>query len=109
MAVGGLLEMWLGLITPIVVDVAEMEENGVFPCISRVINLNHLITASGVKSQAVTYFDGGQISALINPRGGGTRRLVEAATKVLEYWSGLREATSSVMLQLRTERISLDS
>jgi hypothetical protein len=42
--------------------------------------------------------------------GAATRRLIEAPTKkVLEYWSGLRKATSSVMLQLRTGKISLAS
>jgi hypothetical protein len=41
-----------------------MEENGVFPCISRVTNSNHLVIASGGKCQAVMCFDGGQISAL---------------------------------------------
>jgi hypothetical protein len=39
---------------------------------------------------------------------GPTRRLIEAPTKkVLEYWSGLRKATLSVMLQLRSGRIAL--
>jgi ribonuclease HI len=42
--------------------------------------------------------------------GAATRRLIEAPTKkVLEYWSGLRKATSSVMLQLRTGKVSLAS
>jgi ribonuclease HI len=42
--------------------------------------------------------------------GAATRRLIEApTTKVLQYWSGLRKATSSIMLQLRTGKISLAS
>lgn len=37
-----------------------------------------------------------------------TRRLIEAPTKTtLEYWSGLRKATASILIQLRTERIGL--
>ncbi|KAJ5318355.1 zinc knuckle domain protein [Penicillium atrosanguineum] len=37
-----------------------------------------------------------------------TRRLIETPTKkTLEYWSGLRKATASILMQLRTGRISL--
>ncbi|KUM56411.1 hypothetical protein ACN42_g10804 [Penicillium freii] len=37
-----------------------------------------------------------------------TRRLIEAPTKsTLEYWSGLRKATTSILMQLRTGRIGL--
>ncbi|KAJ6094457.1 hypothetical protein N7467_001970, partial [Penicillium canescens] len=37
-----------------------------------------------------------------------TKRLIEAPTKkTLEYWSGLRKATGSILMQLRTGRISL--
>ncbi|OQE34824.1 hypothetical protein PENCOP_c015G00163 [Penicillium coprophilum] len=37
-----------------------------------------------------------------------TRRLIEAPTKsTLEYWSGLRKATTSNLMQLRTGRIGL--
>ncbi|OQE71313.1 hypothetical protein PENNAL_c0107G01286, partial [Penicillium nalgiovense] len=37
-----------------------------------------------------------------------TRRLIEAPTKkTLEYWSGLRKATASILMQLRTGRIGL--
>lgn len=37
-----------------------------------------------------------------------TRRLIEAPTKkTLEYWSGLRQATTSILMQLRTGRIGL--
>ncbi|KAJ5819485.1 hypothetical protein N7474_005076 [Penicillium riverlandense] len=37
-----------------------------------------------------------------------TRRLIEAPTKkTLEYWSGLRKATASILMQLRAGRIGL--
>ncbi|KAJ5575967.1 reverse transcriptase [Penicillium sp. DV-2018c] len=37
-----------------------------------------------------------------------TKRLIEIPTKkTLEYWSGLRKATSSILIQLRTGRIGL--
>lgn len=37
-----------------------------------------------------------------------TRRLVEMPTmKTLEYWSGLRKATASILMQLRTGRVGL--
>ncbi|KAI1829205.1 hypothetical protein DTO027I6_9898 [Penicillium roqueforti] len=37
-----------------------------------------------------------------------TKRLIEAPTKkTLEYWSGLRKATGSILMQLRTGRIGL--
>ncbi|OQD74221.1 hypothetical protein PENANT_c186G02594 [Penicillium antarcticum] len=37
-----------------------------------------------------------------------TRRLIEALTKkTLDYWSGSRKATNSILMQLRTERIGL--
>ena len=39
-----------------------------------------------------------------------TRRLIEAPTKkTLEYWSGLRKATASILMQLRTGRIGLSA
>lgn len=39
-----------------------------------------------------------------------TRRLIEAPTKkTLEYWSGLRRATASILMQLRTGRIGLSA
>lgn len=39
-----------------------------------------------------------------------TRRLIEAPSKkTLEYWSGLRKATASVLMQLRTGRIGLNA
>jgi hypothetical protein len=37
-----------------------------------------------------------------------TKRLIEAPTKkTLEYWSGLRKATGSILMQLRTGKIGL--
>lgn len=37
-----------------------------------------------------------------------TRRLIETPTrKTLEYWSGIRKATTSILMQLRTGRIGL--
>ena len=37
-----------------------------------------------------------------------TKRLIELPTKkTVEYWSGLRKATTSILIQLRTGRISL--
>lgn len=42
------------------------------------------------------------------PEGKPTKRLVRAPTrKVLSYWKGLRKATASVMMQMRTGRIGL--
>jgi ribonuclease HI len=39
-----------------------------------------------------------------------TRRLIPAPTKkTLEYWSGLRKATASILMQLRTGRIGLSA
>ena len=39
-----------------------------------------------------------------------TRRLIEVPTKKnLEYWSGLRKATTSILMQLRTGRIGLNA
>ena len=39
-----------------------------------------------------------------------TRRLIEVPTKkTLEYWSGLRKATASILMQLRTGRIGLNA
>jgi hypothetical protein len=39
-----------------------------------------------------------------------TKRLIEAPTKkTLEYWTGLRKATASILMQLRTGRVGLNA